>query len=176
MPPGVFANPDAALISHELTQEEVAVRRWLDAENLDACCNSLGQHVAINVPPIRKSEALLMEASRSKLPTADELNPLPAIMLPKCGGVVRGLGEKSVASLMTGTRFTPVPFAINPGRSRFGPRSSLPYDTDSGRVSFALALHPSYCLQLSLRFPTESILLGSAGRANVQRDSDGGTV
>jgi hypothetical protein len=41
----LFANPDAALAGYELTAAEVAALKTVDAENLDACANSLGRRV-----------------------------------------------------------------------------------------------------------------------------------
>jgi hypothetical protein len=48
-----FANPDAAVLGYELSEEEMAALKRLDAENLDACGDSLGRRVAMNAPPIR---------------------------------------------------------------------------------------------------------------------------
>ena len=56
----------------------------------------------------------------------------PAIVLPKGGGAIRGIGEKFAANPVTGTGSMSVPIATSPGRSGFGPQLSLPYDSGAG--------------------------------------------
>jgi RHS repeat-associated protein len=62
----------------------------------------------------------------------------PSISLPKGGGAIRGLGEKFAANPVTGTGATSVPIAISPGRSGFGPRLSLAYDSGLGNGPFGM--------------------------------------
>ena len=42
----LFADPDAALAGYELTEEEVAALKRVDAESLDACAHNVGRRVA----------------------------------------------------------------------------------------------------------------------------------
>src|SRR5438034_5351161 len=56
----------------------------------------------------------------------------PSISLPKGGGAIRGMGEKFAANPVTGTGSMSVPIATSPGRSGFGPRLSLSYDSGAG--------------------------------------------
>jgi len=60
----------------------------------------------------------------------------PMISLPKGGEAIRGLGEKFAANRVTGTGSMSVPIASRPGRSGFGPRLSLAYDSGSGNGPF----------------------------------------
>jgi RHS repeat-associated protein len=60
----------------------------------------------------------------------------PQLGLPKGGGAVRGIGEKFSANPVTGTGTLSVPIATSPGRSGFGPRLSLTYDSGSGNGPF----------------------------------------
>ena len=62
----------------------------------------------------------------------------PAISLPKGGGAIRGIGEKFATNPVTGTGSLSVPIAISPGRSGFGPRLSLNYDSGAGNGPFGL--------------------------------------
>src|SRR6266850_1276048 len=62
----------------------------------------------------------------------------PAIVLPKGGGAIRGIGEKFAANPVTGTGSTTIPIATTPGRGGFGPALSLSYDSGSGNGSFGL--------------------------------------
>jgi len=64
------------------------------------------------------------------------VNQSPAIVLPKGGGAIRGIGEKFAANPVTGTGSTTVPIATSPGRSGFGPQLSLSYDSGSGNGPF----------------------------------------
>ncbi|WP_022949762.1 SpvB/TcaC N-terminal domain-containing protein [Methylohalobius crimeensis] len=60
----------------------------------------------------------------------------PSISLPKGGGAIRGIGEKFAANPVTGTGSLTVPIATSPGRSGFGPRLSLSYDSGGGNGTF----------------------------------------
>src|SRR5205823_7776461 len=60
----------------------------------------------------------------------------PALNLPKGGGAIRGIGEKFAANPVTGTGSLSVPLAVSPGRSGFGPRLSLSYDSGSSNGPF----------------------------------------
>jgi RHS repeat-associated protein len=60
----------------------------------------------------------------------------PSISLPKGGGAIRGIGEKFAANPVTGTGSLSVPLAVSPGRSGFGPRLSLSYDSGAGNGPF----------------------------------------
>ena len=62
----------------------------------------------------------------------------PAPTLPKGGGAIRGIGEKFVADAATGTGSMTVPIATSPGRSGFGPRLSLTYDSGTGNDVFGV--------------------------------------
>jgi hypothetical protein len=55
--------------------------------------------------------------------------------LPKGGGI-RGIGEKFAAKPVTGIGSMSVPIATSPGRSGFGPRLSLSYDSGAGNGPF----------------------------------------
>ncbi|GII61303.1 hypothetical protein Skr01_13880 [Sphaerisporangium krabiense] len=56
----------------------------------------------------------------------------PALSVPKGGGAIRGLGEKFSANPATGTGTLTVPIPTTPGRSGFGPRLALHYDSVAG--------------------------------------------
>ncbi len=56
--------------------------------------------------------------------------------LPKGGGAIRGIGEKFAANPVTGTGSMSVPIATSPGRSGFGPKLSLSYDSGAGNGPF----------------------------------------
>lgn len=62
----------------------------------------------------------------------------PAIVLPKGGGAIRGVGEKFAANPVTGTGSMSVPIATSPGRSGFGPALSLSYDSGAGNGPFGI--------------------------------------
>jgi RHS repeat-associated protein len=61
---------------------------------------------------------------------------MPQISLPKGGGAIRGIGEKFAANPLTGTASLTIPIATSPGRSGFGPRLSLTYDSGAGNGPF----------------------------------------
>ena len=48
----LFADPVAALIGYELSDEEVAALKRVDAESLDACARSIGQRLVFSFPPL----------------------------------------------------------------------------------------------------------------------------
>jgi RHS repeat-associated protein len=60
----------------------------------------------------------------------------PQIDLPKGGGAIRGIDEKFSANPVTGTGSLSVTLALSPGRSGFGPKVSLEYDSGSGNGAF----------------------------------------
>ena len=62
----------------------------------------------------------------------------PSLALPKGGGAVRGIGEKFAANPVTGTGSLTIPIATSPGRSGFGPRLAISYDSGSGNGPFGL--------------------------------------
>jgi hypothetical protein len=60
----------------------------------------------------------------------------PSISLPKGGGAIRGIGEKFAANPVTGRASITVPIATSPGRSGFGPKLALSYDSGAGNGPF----------------------------------------
>jgi Salmonella virulence plasmid 65kDa B protein len=60
----------------------------------------------------------------------------PPISLPKGGGAIRGIDEKFADNPVTGTGSLSVALALSPGRSGFGPKLSLEYDSGSGNDVF----------------------------------------
>ncbi len=60
----------------------------------------------------------------------------PSLAVPKGGGAIRGMGEKFAANPVTGTASVSVPLPASPGRSGFGPKLSLAYDSGSGNGPF----------------------------------------
>ncbi|GAB2682001.1 SpvB/TcaC N-terminal domain-containing protein [Nocardia goodfellowii] len=60
----------------------------------------------------------------------------PAIVLPKGGGAIRGIGEKFTANPATGTGSLSVPIATSTGRGDFGPKLALSYDSGAGNGPF----------------------------------------
>ena len=62
----------------------------------------------------------------------------PSISLPRGGGAIRGIGEKFAANPVTGTGSMTVPIPVSEGRSGFGPRVSLQYDSGRGNGPFGL--------------------------------------
>lgn len=81
-------------------------------------------------------------SSKSQKPEATNQNnsglQIPSISLPKGGGAVRGMGEKFAANPVTGTGSLSVPIFTTPGRSGFGPKLSLTYDSGAGNGPFGL--------------------------------------
>jgi hypothetical protein len=49
-----FADPDGTVLGYELTEEEMAALKQLDAESLDACGSSLSHRVAVVIHSSRK--------------------------------------------------------------------------------------------------------------------------
>ena len=62
----------------------------------------------------------------------------PQIGLPKGGGAIRGIDEKFAANPVTGTGSLSVALALSPGRSGFGPKLSVEYDSGSGNGVFGV--------------------------------------
>ncbi|MBN2439942.1 MAG: VCBS repeat-containing protein [Spirochaetales bacterium] len=60
----------------------------------------------------------------------------PSISLPKGGGAIKGISEKFTANPVTGTGSMTIPIAVSPGRSDFGPKLSLAYDSGAGNGPF----------------------------------------
>ena len=56
----------------------------------------------------------------------------PAIIFPKSGGAIRGMGEKFNVNAASGTGSFSIPIATSPGRSNFGPELALSYNSGSG--------------------------------------------
>lgn len=93
----------------------------------------------------------------------------PTITLPKGGGAIRGMGEKFAANPVTGTGSMSVPIATSPGRSGFGPRLSLSYDSGSGNGPFGFGW--SLSLPSITRKTDKGLPQYLDGHANTQ-DSD----
>jgi len=88
----------------------------------------------------------LVNNTRGRAATSDEgkaenPSPLPSPSLPKGGGAIRGIGEKFAVNPVTGTGSLTVPIAASPGRSGFGPRLSLSYDSGAGNGPFGFGWH-----------------------------------
>lgn len=67
----------------------------------------------------------------------DKATPsIPSISLPKGGGAIHGMGEKFAANPVNGTGSMTVPITTSPGRSGFGPKLVLSYDSASGNGPF----------------------------------------
>jgi len=62
----------------------------------------------------------------------------PVVSLPKGGGALRGIGEKFASNPVTGAGTMTVPVATSPGRSGFGPKLELSYDSSTGNGPFGL--------------------------------------
>jgi len=67
----------------------------------------------------------------------------PSISLPQGGGAIRGIGEKFAANPVSGTGRLTVPLATTPGRSGFGPKLALSYDSGAGNGPFGFGWHLS---------------------------------
>ena len=63
-------------------------------------------------------------------------SPSAAVNLPKGGGAIRSIGEKFAANPATGTGAMSVPIPTSPGRSGFGPKLSIAYDSGAGNGAF----------------------------------------
>lgn len=74
-------------------------------------------------------------AQPASSPESSPFTP-PQINLPKGGGAVRGIGEKFAANPVTGTGSLTVPLYTSPGRSGFGPKLNLAYDSGRGNGPF----------------------------------------
>ncbi len=70
-------------------------------------------------------------ASRGNAPFS-----VPTISLPKGGGAIRGIGEKFGVNPATGTGSLTIPVASSPGRSGFGPKFNISYDSGAGNGIF----------------------------------------
>ena len=60
----------------------------------------------------------------------------PTISLPQGGGAVRGIDEKFTANPVSGAGALTVPIRTSDGRSGFGPKLSLSYDSSGGNGAF----------------------------------------
>jgi RHS repeat-associated protein len=60
----------------------------------------------------------------------------PAVNLPKGGGAIKGIGEKFSVNAVNGTASFDIPIYTSPGRSGFGPKLSLSYNSGSGNGPF----------------------------------------
>jgi len=67
----------------------------------------------------------------------------PSISLPKGGGSIHGMGEKFGTNPVTGTGTMSIPIATSPGRSGFGPKLSLSYNSGAGNGPFGFGWHLS---------------------------------
>jgi hypothetical protein len=76
------------------------------------------------------------ENNKDEQPSSSSSFSVPKISLPKGGGAIHGMGEKFAANPVTGTGSMSVPIATSPGRSGFGPKLSLSYDSGSGNGPF----------------------------------------
>lgn len=63
---------------------------------------------------------------------------IPAISLPKGGGAITGMGEKSQSNPVTGTASFQVPVKTSPSRNAFHPELFLSYDSGNGNSIFGL--------------------------------------
>src|SRR5438477_2112119 len=78
------------------------------------------------------------EKATSNQVVTEKGNSPPTISLPKGGGAIRGMGEKFAANPVTGTGTLSVPIATSPGRSGFGPKLALSYDSGAGNGIFGM--------------------------------------
>lgn len=63
---------------------------------------------------------------------------LPSVSLPKGGGAIRGIDESLTVSQATGTASLVLGVFTSPGRSNFGPKLDLTYDSGAGNGPFGL--------------------------------------
>lgn len=82
------------------------------------------------------SSGLIKDRSTSEQASPASAFTPPQISLPKGGGAVRGIGEKFAANPVTGTGSLSVPIYASPGRSSFGPKLNLAYDSGRGNGPF----------------------------------------
>src|SRR5438046_4660018 len=82
-------------------------------------------------------------ASAEKNDSSRSTSPFsaPSISLPKGGGAIHGIGEKFAMNPVTGTASFSVPIFASPGRSGFGPKLTLSYDSGAGNGPFGLGWH-----------------------------------
>jgi Salmonella virulence plasmid 65kDa B protein len=78
------------------------------------------------------------DSSNSDTRSGTEPTPFtpPRISLPKGGGAIRGIDEKFAANSVTGTGSLGVALALSPGRSGFGPKLAVEYDSGGGNGVF----------------------------------------
>lgn len=74
------------------------------------------------------------EGNRKK--ALDHVIKAPSISLPKGGGAIKGIGEKFSVNPSNGTASMEVPIFTSPGRSDFGPKLSLSYNSGAGNGPF----------------------------------------
>jgi Salmonella virulence plasmid 65kDa B protein len=79
-----------------------------------------------------------------------------AITLPKGGGAIRGIGQKLATNPVNGTDSLPIPLALSPGRSGFGPQVSLSYDSGAGNGPFGFGLEPQLAVGARIERWTEA--------------------
>jgi hypothetical protein len=63
---------------------------------------------------------------------------IPGITLPKGGGAITGMGEKSQSNPVTGTASFQIPVKISASRNNFQPEITLSYDSGNGNSAFGL--------------------------------------
>src|SRR5437868_10057350 len=80
-------------------------------------------------PADNRTEAAPITSSQTR-------SSAPSISLPKGGGALQGIGEKYNANAATGTGSLTIPIATSPGRSGFGPKLALTYDSGAGLGPF----------------------------------------
>jgi RHS repeat-associated protein len=92
------------------------------------------QPSAGDAPTIQEPSAV-RDASVTTGP-AEGNGSLPVLSLPKGGGAIRGIGEKFSANPATGAGSMTIPLSVSPGRSGFGPDSTLAYSSGAGNGPF----------------------------------------
>ena len=78
------------------------------------------------------------DANSSTAPQPSFRVEAPQLTLPKGGGALRAIAEKFALNPVTGTGAVTVPIATSGGRSGFGPRLGLAYDSGAGNGPFGL--------------------------------------
>jgi RHS repeat-associated protein len=86
--------------------------------------------------PQRDPDVEGIHQPRPPAPAEERQSPLPAVSLPRGGGAIRGMGEKLAVNAATGTGSLTLPLPASPGRSGFGPRLALAYDSGAGNGPF----------------------------------------